>query len=539
MSALKIYLAQIDVTVGDLEGNCAKILQEFEKANKRNCDLVIFPEMALCGYDCQDLLLKEYFILEIERQFAKLCQATQNSQCAILVGAPTLQMGRLKQSVIYNSAVLIELGKVKNVINKKTLPNHGVFDEKRYFKASDKLSFVEFRGLTLAILICEDLWSAQNLFLMSEQVFDTAIVINSSPYSSSKYQKRLEIAQNFSQKLQKPLIYLNQVGAQDSLVFDGSSFILDNLGHKLAQLLEFKADNSVIMLEKTGAIKVIEGGNHEISQENSRNYQACVVGLKNYVLKSGFQQVLLGMSGGIDSALVATMAVDALGSENVKLYALPSRFNSETSMTDAVECAKNLKASLKVINIEDSFKTMLKTLGNINDLAQENLQSRIRGNILMTLSNDSSSLLLSTGNKSELACGYATLYGDMCGAFNPIKDLYKTQIYQLAKWRNSISKVIPDNIIIKEPTAELRYNQKDSDSLPDYDILDKILYALIEDQKSVSQIIEQGFDKNLVNKVAKLFYNSEYKRRQSCIGPKISDMSFDKDRRYVIINKFK
>ena len=264
-----------------------------------------------------------------------------------------------------------------------------------------------------------------------------------------------------------------------------------------------------------------------------------MLGLKNYVLKSGFKQVLLGMSGGIDSALVATMAVDALGSENVKLYALPSRFNSETSMTDAVECAKNLKTSLEVINIEDSFKTMLKTLGNINDLAQENLQSRIRGNILMALSNDSSALLLSTGNKSELACGYATLYGDMCGAFNPLKDLYKTQIYQLAKWRNLQSTVIPPSIITKEPTAELRFDQKDSDSLPAYDILDQILYALIEEQKSLSQIIKEGFDKNLVNKVAKLFYNSEYKRQQSCIGPKISDMSFDKDRRYVIINKFR
>jgi NAD+ synthetase len=275
-----------------------------------------------------------------------------------------------------------------------------------------------------------------------------------------------------------------------------------------------------------------------LPETTEKNYAACVLGLKDYVLKNGFKKVIIGMSGGIDSALVATIATDALGAENVKLYALPSRFNSQNSMTDAVNCSQNLGIKLEVISIEEVFKAMLTTLGEISDLAKENLQSRIRGNILMALSNDSGALLISTGNKSELSCGYATLYGDMCGAYNPIKDLYKTQVYELANWRNKEKEIIPQNILTKEPTAELRENQKDSDSLPEYEILDKILYSLIEEEKSVEEIVSQGFEQELVLKISKLLYLSEYKRQQSCLGPKISEMAFDKDRRYQITNKF-
>jgi len=284
-----------------------------------------------------------------------------------------------------------------------------------------------------------------------------------------------------------------------------------------------------------------------LPSEEERDYSACVLGLRDYIRKNNFKNVLLGMSGGIDSALVATMAVDALGSENVVLYALPSRFNSETSMIDAKTCGHNLDLELKIISIENTFNTMLCTLGEISDLAKENLQSRIRGNILMAISNNSGALLLSTGNKSELACGYATLYGDMCGAFNPIKDLYKTRVYELANWRNenvaNISifphkNLIPQNIITKAPTAELRPNQKDSDSLPEYEILDKVLFYLIEEKRSIEEIISFGFEKELIEKIANLVYRSEYKRQQSCLGSKISEMSFDRDRRYPVTNKF-
>ncbi len=569
---LKIYLSQINTTVGDLAGNCQKILREFKKAESENCDLVVFCEMTICGYPAQDLWLKKYFIAEVEEKIIEIIEATKNSKCAILLGAPTSSTNRIKKEIISNSAILIEKGKVVKVCNKKTLANQGVFDEKRYFEPEPAMSFVEFRGFTLAILICEDLWDAKNLFLLKEQVFDLIISLNSSPYSFNKQQDRRNIVQNFTKTLNKPLVYVNQVGGQDSLVFDGDSFVMNEVGEIVLKMKVFEEDFGIVEIEKDGPRNkcgVTMGGcevthhahtSHCHSESPvchpalvagsinkfSNNYNACILGLRDYIQKNGFQKILLGMSGGIDSALVATMAVDALGSENVSLYALPSRYNSETSMIDAKKCAKNLGVNLEVISIEEPFKAMLKALGNVSGLTEENLQSRIRGNILMALSNNSGALLLSTGNKSELACGYATLYGDMCGAFNPIKDLYKTEIFELAKWRNEnipqISfyknqNLIPQNIITKAPTAELRPNQKDSDSLPEYEILDKILFALIEEQKSITEIIKLGFENSLVKKVAKLFYASEYKRQQSCVGPKISEMSFDKDRRYPITNK--
>ncbi len=545
MSNLKIQLAQINPTIGDLSGNCEKILHEFNKAEKHQCDLVIFPEMALCGYPCEDLWQKKYFIWEIEKKILEICKISQNSKCAILLGAPTLTFNRAKKEIIQNSAYLIENGEVKKIINKKTLPNNGVFDENRYFEASQTLSLVEFRGLTLAILICEDLWDSKNIFLLQEQIFDAAIAINASPYSTKKHEYRNKTAQNFTKTLNKPLIYVNQVGGQDFLVFDGASFVMDAQGQNVLQLKGFCEDDTIIEINKEGEIKAPIA--EVLPSEEEHDYSACVLGLRDYIRKNNFKNVLLGMSGGIDSALVATMAVDALGSENVALYALPSRFNSETSMIDAKTCGHNLDLELKIISIESTFDTMLYTLGEISDLAKENLQSRIRGNILMALSNNSGALLLSTGNKSELACGYATLYGDMCGAFNPIKDLYKTRVYELANWRNenvpNISifphkNLIPQNIIAKAPTAELRPNQKDSDSLPEYEILDKILFYLIEEKRSVVEIIAFGFEQELVEKIANLFYRSEYKRQQSCLGPKISEMSFDRDRRYPVTNKF-
>lgn len=545
MPNLRIHLAQINPTIGDLEGNCEKILREFKKASEAGCDLVVFCEMTICGYPAEDLWQKKYFVQECQEKIVEICDATKDSKCAILLGSPTIDSNHGKKEIIRNSAILIEQGEIKKIINKKSLPNYGVFDERRYFEGSAALSSVEFRGLTLAILICEDLWDYKNLFLLQEQILDAVIVMNASPYTRKKHLYRKKITQNFVKNLSKPLIYVNQVGGQDSVVFDGSSFALDKEGNVALQLKEFQEDFGVIEIEKNGNVSA--NSKTQIGTQEQRDYSACVVGLRDYIKKNNFKKVMLGMSGGVDSALVATIAVDALGFENVALYALPSRFNSETSMIDAKNCAKNLGVNLEIISIEAVFESMLFTVKNTSELAKENMQSRIRGNILMAISNSNGALLLSTGNKSELACGYATLYGDMCGAFNPIKDLYKTRIYELANWRNenvpeiSVFKninLIPENILTKAPTAELRPNQKDSDSLPEYDILDKILFALIEEQKSVAEIIKSGFEEALVKKVAKLFYGSEYKRRQSVIGPKISDMSFDKDRRYPITNKF-
>ncbi len=534
MSKLKIQLAQINPTVGDLAGNCEKIIAEFKKASDAQCDLVVFPEMIVSGYLCEDLLQKEYFIDEIEDKIRDILLLTKSSETAILLSAPIYDLGRKNQKVLRNSAILLEKGEVKQLIHKKTLPNYSVFDEKRYFENSDRVSTFEFRGQTLAVLICEDQWDAKNLYLLGEQVFDLIISLNASPYSKNKHELRQKVIGNFAKTLNKNLVYVNQVGAQDSVVFDGSSFVMNAAGEIVLQMQEFTQDSAVVEIAKSGEITIPNNHNFALTSKANRNYQACVLGLQDYVLKNGFSQVILGMSGGIDSALVAAIAVDALGAQNVTLYALPSRFNSDESMNDAVQCAQNLGVKLEVISIEMPFSAMLMTIDDISDLAKENLQSRLRGNILMTISNTTGALLLSTGNKSELATGYATLYGDMCGAFNPIKDLYKTEVYELAK--NCAA--IPQNIIQKAPTAELRPNQKDSDSLPDYAILDQILAKLIDEQQSVAQIINAGFAADLVQKVAKLFYQSEYKRRQSCMGPRVSEMSFDKDRRYPITNKF-
>ena len=550
--SLKIHLAQINFVVGDIDGNFEKIIKEYEVANQQNCDLAVFSEMAICGYPCEDLWLKEHFIKKCQEKILEITLKTKDKNCAILFGAPIYESER-KKKVLRNSALLIEDGEVKNVINKKTLPNYGVFDENRYFKPSQHISNIEFRGFDVVILICEDLWDERNLFLLGEQVFDLIITINASPFEKNKNQQRLAITQKYSQKLKKPLIYVNQIGGQDSLLFDGASFVLDNQGSTALQMANFVEDFAQILVDKKGKIEIISPQKNAfefITNNVEQNYQASVLGLRDYVRKNNFHKIILGMSGGIDSALVATIAVDALGNDNVELYALPTKFNSQSSMDDAKLCAQNLQVALKIIEIEEIFQknlTIIKSHETLSSLAEENLQSRIRGNILMAISNSKNALLISTGNKSELACGYATLYGDMNGAFNPIKDFYKTEIYQLANFRNqNLCKIsafkninlIPQNIIEKAPSAELRYDQKDSDSLPEYHELDKILYALIEEQKSIDETIELGFEAEIVKKVAKLVCVSEYKRKQAVLGVKISQLSFDKDRRYPITNKF-
>lgn len=519
--------------------------------------------MTICGYPAQDLWQKEYFVKSCQEKIMQICDLSKGKKCALIIGSPITDLDRDQAIIFRNSAIFIKDGKIEKIANKKNLPNHEVFDEKRYFTDSSALSTHKLNGFSFSLMICADLWENKNLFLISQHQIDFAIAVNSSPYSIGKEQTRFEKAKKFSDKCQKPLIYLNQVGGQDSLVFDGDSFVTGQYGEKILEMKNFEEDFAVIEILDTHDVKVLEPKNYKsnFSQFSEKlhdlnlkcqktaqnNYQACILGLRDYIYKNGFSKVLLGMSGGIDSAMVATIAVDALGSKNVALYALPSRFNSENSMVDAKKCAKNLEVELKIIEIEPLFQKMLETLPNSSALTKENMQSRIRGNILMSLSNDSGALLLSTGNKSELACGYATLYGDMCGAFNPIKDLYKSQIYQLANWRNqnipAISiyqniNLIPQNIIDKAPTAELRENQKDSDSLPDYAILDQILYQIIEEQKSLSQIIELGFNKELVEKITNLFYKSEYKRKQAPLGAKISKMAFDLERRYPISNNY-
>jgi len=549
MKKLKIALCQTNPCVGDIEGNCQNIISNYLEAEKQNCHLIVFPEMAICGYDCKDLLLKSFFLEEIKEKTLKICQTTLNKNCAILFGSPSTAINRSGKEITHNSAILIENGEVKDIANKKSLPNKEVFDEKRYFEESKYLSYPSLKGFTLNILICEDMWSNINATLASQQIFDFSVSINASPFQKGKAQARLEKAKSFVKETNKPLIYCNLFGGQDELVFDGNSFVINQSQEEILSLKYFQEDFQILEITKEDhQITVSSSSNNQ--QPNCINqsiYQASVLGLRDYVKKNNFQKILLGMSGGIDSAIAATIATDALGSENVGIYALPTKFNSQESLNDAEECAENLNLSLKIIEIEDIFQNMLKILGNINEIAKQNLQSRIRGNVLMSISNDTGALLLSTGNKSELAVGYATIYGDMCGAFNPLKDIYKTEIFELANWRNnnipeiSLYKeknLIPQNIITKEPSAELAPDQKDSDSLPKYKTLDKILNLLIEEQKSIAEIVSSGFDTDEVKKIAKLFYSSQYKRSQSPIGPKISKMAFGIERRYPITNKY-
>ena len=560
--SLKLQLEQLNFIVGDLSGNYQKIISAYKKAVEQSADLVIFSELALSGYPPEDLLQKSFFTSQIAEEISKICALTKNHTTAILLGAPLVFSDKNSKKFLYNCAVLIENGEVINIARKCNLPNYGVFDEKRYFSAATNLTCADFRGFNIAILICEDLWNQKNAFLLAEKNPDFIIVINASPFDKNKFERRVIAAKTFIQTLKKPLIYVNQIGAQDGLIFDGNSFVVDDEEKIKLQMADFAEDSASLTVKKNAnkdyekyekiSIQTEKEFADSISIIEERVYQAAILGIRDYVGKNDFEKIIISISGGIDSALAASIAVDAIGNNRVKLIALPSRYNSNSSLEDAKNCATNLGIELEIISIEPIFEAMLaslkdKFIGRESDVTEENIQSRIRGMILMALSNKFGGLVLATGNKSELAVGYCTIYGDMCGGFNPLKDIYKSEIFNLAKWRNkTIPKIslyqktnlIPNEIIGKAPSAELRANQKDSDSLPEYEILDKILLLLIEEQKSIEEICALGFDVDLVKKIAKLFYNSEYKRRQSVIGVRVSKMSFDKDRRYPMSNKF-
>jgi len=538
---ITLGLAQINTMVGNIKHNSnllAKHCQDLQT------DLILFPEMAISGYPCHDLWQKNYFVEKCQQQIQQISTFLPQNSLALL-GCPFWQNNKL-----YNAVALANNQQIVQVIAKKSLPNTGVFCEKRYFQPATTLSYFSHQNFDFALLICEDFWDKKNWLLLQEQTFDAVLVLNSSPYSASKPHIRKKLAKQLATMLQKPLVYLNQVGGQDGLVFDGDSFAIDKQGNLVLQMANFSEDLAKISLDKTGKIEILHQQNLPYTSNNlAQQYTASVLGLGDYLHKNSFQKVIIGMSGGIDSAIVASIAVDALGPYSVNLYALPTQFNSQQSYFDAKLCAENLKINLQILDIEPIFQQFLTSLQsqNLSDLAIENLQARIRGNVLMAIANSSGSLLLSTGNKSELACGYATLYGDMCGGFNPIADFYKTTIYQLAEWRNqnlcTIGKnsnlnIIPANILQKEPSAELRPNQKDSDSLPPYFILDQILFALIEEQKSVTQVANLGFELDLVQKIATMLYRNEFKRQQATVGAKTSDMCFNLDWLYPISNSF-
>lgn len=536
----KIILAQLNFTVGDVKGNIEKILSTVS-ANP-DAELIIFPELSVCGYPPEDLMLLPYFADHCMKHVQQLVADSKQFSPAILIGTPWVEKGKT-----YNAAVLIQNGEVKFRQFKISLPNYGVFDEKRVFTAGDKLETYSFNGVKLGIIICEDIW---NISVASQlKAADVIISINASPYESGKHQQRVKVVSKFNTAYQKPILYLNQICGQDDIIFDGGSFIINEAG-EVRQFSFFSEE----LIPVEGYTFVGEHQKIDDMPENEKIYQAMMLGLRDYVRKNGFPSVILGMSGGVDSALTAAIAVDALGPEKVNLVMLPSKFTSQESLKDAEECSKNLCIDIQNIPIKQVVEAFDATLvpsfeGLQRNLTEENIQARTRGVLLMALSNKFNHLLLTTGNKSEVAVGYSTLYGDMCGGYNLLKDVYKTKVFELCNWRNNnIPKnsflektgVIPENIITKAPTAELRDNQKDEDSLPSYAVLDKILYALVEQQKPVEDIVAENIASlEVVEKIAKLLYLAEYKRRQSAPGVKISTMSFNRDRRFPITTKFK
>ncbi|MDX2288718.1 MAG: NAD+ synthase [Hyphomicrobiaceae bacterium] len=546
---LKIALAQINPTVGDISGNVTRAVKAYAAARAFDADLVVFPELFLCGYPPEDLVLKPAFRAACRQAIDDLIGRIEADGPGVLIGTVWEEEGRA-----FNAVVLIDQGQIAAVRTKVDLPNYGVFDEKRVFEPGPLPGPVNFRGVRIGVPICEDIWKDEVCECLAECGAELLLVPNGSPFDWKKPDVRLNIVVARVTETGLPLAYVNQVGGQDELVFDGGSFVLNADRSLAVQMPAWREGVLVTDWEKGPAGWVCAKGPcaGEESPE-AASYQACMLGLRDYVDKNGFPSVVMGLSGGIDSALVAAMATDALGPHRVHCVMLPYRYTSQASLTDAKACAEALGVRYDVLPIGPAVAAMEQGLAPLfagfgTDLTEENLQSRIRGTTLMALSNKLGGMVLTTGNKSEMSVGYATLYGDMNGGFNPIKDLYKTEVYRLSRWRNAhrpqwahgaAGAVIPPSIIDKAPTAELRENQTDQDSLPPYDILDAILMRLVEAEASVAEIVADGFDAATVTRIERLLYVSEYKRRQAAPGVKISARNFGRDRRYPITNRFR
>ena len=544
----QITLAQLNPTVGDLEGNYKLAFEAWEQAKKMGSDLIAFTELFITGYNTQDLIKKPSFFKAAQDQILKLAKTCKNGP-AIAIGGPAYLKGKL-----YNAYYILADGNVANVIMKHHLPNQNVFDEKRIFDEGEISGPYQIGPIRIGSPICEDAWHSDVSETLSETGAQLLLVPNGSPYYNGKNDVRLNKMVARVVETNLPLIYLNMVGAQDDQVFDGGTFALNRGGSLAIKLPLFEEALEHIVLEETDiGWNIIKGELAKVPCDKELDYHAMVMGLRDYCKKSGFEKVVLGLSGGIDSALVAVIASDAIGSANVRSIMLPSPYTSQTSLIDATDLVENLGCKSDTLPINDSLTAIDKTLsstfeGRKIDLTEENIQSRLRGLLLMAVSNKFGEMLLTTGNKSEVSVGYSTIYGDMAGGFNPIKDLYKTKVFEISKWRNKNHRpwmkgppgsIIPDSIITKAPTAELRPNQKDSDSLPDYPDLDAILTILVDEDGSTSDCLKAGYKKSDVSKVEKLLYGSEYKRFQSAPGTRLSQRAFWLDRRYPIVNKWR
>ena len=543
---MKIALAQINYHIGNFAENKSKIIHSIEKARTENADLVVFSELAVSGYPPRDFLEFDDFIDQCNntvREIAEKC-----TDIAAIVGLPTFNPN-LKGKPLYNSAAFIYEGKIQSLTHKTLLPNYDIFDEYRYFEPNSVFKVIEFKGKRIALNICEDLWNIQDNPLYTINPMDELIgqnpdlIINiaASPFNYHQTKIRKEVLKRNADKYKLPLFYVNHVGAQTELLFDGGSLVMNSSGDIIDELDYFKEDFKVFDLLKVETSNKSTNKN-ELS-EIASIHEALVMGIRNYFQKLGFSKAILGLSGGIDSAVTAALAAEALGSENVYNVLLPSRFSSDHSVKDSVELVKNYGMPHDIIEIEDSFNSFETTLkpffkGLPFNIAEENLQARTRGVILMALSNKFGYILLNTSNKSESAVGYGTLYGDMNGGLAVIGDVYKTKVFELARFINRNGELIPENIITKPPSAELRPDQKDSDSLPDYNILDEILYKYIEERRGPKEIIGIGYDEDLVDRILKLVNTNEYKRYQTPPILRISTKAFGMGRRMPIVAKY-
>lgn len=535
MKSFKIALAQFSPHIGNIEANAQKMIEQANQAKKQNADLIVFPELSLIGYPAEDLLIRPSLAKRTQKGFEQLSQV---KDIVMVFGF----VNQTEDGERYNAAVVMKNGQVLGIYNKQNLPHYGIFDEKRYFNEGHQHLVFEYLGHKFGVLICEDVWSLNTVHQLSQLNVDTILVLNASPYEVGKPQHRIATMRKLAKQLNINLAYINQVGGQDDLIFDGTSFVINQDGEVALQAPSFQEElyyTEYLAEQKT--FKVVEST--PALDTMAEIYQGLVLATRDYVQRSGFPGVILGLSGGIDSALTLAIAVDAIGADKVQAVMMPYTYTAPMSVEDAAAQAKSMGVTFGIAEIHPIVNSFMQTLypffGNSPaDTTEENLQARTRGTLLMGLSNKFGNLVLATGNKSEISVGYCTLYGDMVGGYSVLKDVYKTIVFELAKYRNSISEtpVIPERVITRPPSAELRPDQKDQDSLPPYDILDAILYAYIEEDMSQDDIITKGFEKEVVEKIIRLVDQNEYKRRQGAIGPRISSRAFSRERRYPIVN---
>lgn len=532
MTKLRVIAASLNVSVGESEGNLALMQAAIDEAlGKHHADLIVFPELALSGYPPEDLLFRRAYLEELEAALAQLSALSKD--IGIIVGHP-----EQTPTGLFNAVSVLYEGKRQHTYHKQFLPNMQVFDEKRYFAEGAEPCVFDFKGTTVGVIICEDVWHSEPVQNAKDAGAKLLIVPNASPFSVDKLAARQALLRAQARSINMPIIYVNLVGGQDELIFDGGSFAVDHTGMVVSQAPLFESGCWPIDVTVEKRKTSIEPQTlSDISSIEANMYQALVQGVRDYYQKNNFPGIVLGLSGGIDSALTLTIAVDAVGAENVEAILMPSRYTRDISNETAIEQAKTMGVRYDQLSIEKSFTGFLETLADRfkdthPDVTEQNIQARARGTLLMAVSNKTNYLLLTTGNKSEYAVGYSTLYGDMCGGYAPLKDVYKTMVYRLAQYRNSINPVIPTRVLDRPPSAELAFEQLDQDTLPPYPILDEILSRYIEQEQDAQTIIEAGFDAKTVHDVIRMLYRNEYKRRQAAPGPKVTTKAFGRDRRY-------